>query len=260
MDSQVIVITGASAGIGAALARLLVSKGNRVVLSARREKELTAVAAECGEGALAVVGDMTRRADVEKLRDAAIEKFGQIDVWINNVGRGISRPVLELTDDDVDQVVAVNLKSALYGMQTIAPYFKERKRGHLINVSSFLGRVPIVTIRSIYSASKAALNVLTANLRVDLAKEFPDINISLVMPGVVLTDFHKNAMHGGTGWTPGRTGGATPGQTAEEVAEAIAELIAHPKSEIYTNRAAKGIAEMYRADFDGFETGMRERG
>src|SRR5688572_22171352 len=164
----VVVITGASAGIGAALARELVSRGARVVLSARTPETLRAVAASLGDAAHAIPADVTRRADVERIRDEAVTAFGRIDVWVNNAGRGISRPVLELTDDDVDEMITVNVKSALYGMQAVVPYFMAQGRGHLINVSSFLGRVPLASPRSAYSAAKAALNSLTTNLRMDL--------------------------------------------------------------------------------------------
>jgi len=259
MASSITVITGASAGIGAALARKLVSENHRVVLSARREKELNDVVAELGSGARGVVGDMTKRADVERLRDTAIETFGQIDVWVNNVGRGIVRHVLDLSDEDIDETIAANLKSAIYGMQAIVPHFQQQKRGHLINVSSFLGRVPVVTVRSIYSASKAALNVLTANLRVDLSKDYPDIHVSLAMPGMTLTEFHQNAIGAPQGSPGGNRPSAVPSQTADEVADAIADLIAQPKSEIYTNPALAEFALKYRQDIDGFEKMVRER-
>ena len=82
-----------------------------------------------GSEAVPIVADVTRRADVERLKDTALQTFGRVDVWINNAGRGITRPVLELTDDDVDQIMAVNLKSALYGMQVIVPYFQQQGKG-----------------------------------------------------------------------------------------------------------------------------------
>ncbi|HXH37882.1 MAG TPA: SDR family oxidoreductase, partial [Thermoanaerobaculia bacterium] len=135
-----IVITGASAGIGAAIARRLGRDGgNKVVLAARRVELLREVAAECGPDAIAVAADVTLRNDVERLRDEAIAAFGGVDVWINNAGRGISRSVLDLTDADLDEMMLVNVKSALYGMQAIVPHFIERGHGHLINISSFLG-------------------------------------------------------------------------------------------------------------------------
>ena len=110
---RVVVITGASSGIGAELARLLAKRGDRLVLAARREPELRAVAASCGPDALAVRADVTKRADVTRLRDAAIERFGHVDVWINNAGQGIHKRVMELTDEDVDEILDSNLRSAL---------------------------------------------------------------------------------------------------------------------------------------------------
>src|SRR6266545_1068558 len=95
--NRVVVITGASAGIGAALARQLGQAGDRIVLAARREPELRAVAADLKDS-LVLPADVTVRADVERIRDEAISKFGHVDVWVNNAGRGISKSVLELTD------------------------------------------------------------------------------------------------------------------------------------------------------------------
>ena len=252
--SKVIVITGASSGIGATLAKQLAPQGHRLVLAARREKELSEVAEQCGPEALAVVTDVTRRSDVERLRDRAIEKLGQVDVWINNAGRGIGKRVLDLTDEDVDEMITVNLKSALYGMQAILPHFVERGTGHLINISSFLGRVPMATVRSAYSAAKAALNSLTANLRMDL-RDHPGIHISLVMPGLVTTDFARNAL-GGTPTTAPPPGAMRP-QTPEEAAAAIAKLIDHPVPEIFTNPALAEIARRYYEDVGAFEGGFR---
>ena len=153
-DGRVVVITGASAGIGAALAQRLATEGHGLVLGARRAVELRPES-RGASAAHAVETDVTRRADVERLRDEAIDAFGGFDVWVNNAGRGITRSVLDLSDEDVDEMIAVNPKSALYGMQAAVPHFIERGRGHLINVSSFLGRVPLATFRSAYSASFA---------------------------------------------------------------------------------------------------------
>jgi NADP-dependent 3-hydroxy acid dehydrogenase YdfG len=248
--SKVIVITGASGGIGAALAQRVARDGHAVVLAARRERELKAVAATCGERALSVVADVTQRTLVYNLRDAAIRRFGVVDVWVNNAGRGIGKKVLELTDEDLDAMVTVNVKSALYGMQAIVPHFQDRGQGHLINVSSFLGRVPLVTFRSAYNASKAALNALTANLRMDLRATHPGIHVSLVMPGVVTTEFGRNAL--GTP-VPSVVAPGTNAQTPEEVADRIAELIVNPVPEIYTNPAHPALARAYYQDVAAFE-------
>ncbi len=252
---KVMVITGASGGIGATLARQLGSQGHKLVLAARRERELGMVAAPFGANALPVVTDVRRRSEVERLRDRALAEFGQVDVWVNNAGRGIVQSVLTLSDEELDEIFAVNLKSALYGMQAIIPHFQQRGEGHLINISSFLGRVPLVPVRSAYNAAKAALNSLTANLRMELAKPYPGIHVSLVMPGVVATDFAANAL-GGTpvkGWAPS---GPNEAQTADEAAAVIVALIEHPVPEVYTNPAQQALVERYYHDVAAFEQNL----
>jgi short-subunit dehydrogenase len=256
MNSKVIVVTGASSGIGAALAGQLGAEGNKLVLAARREHELKQVAEQSGDQALPVICDVTKRADIENLREAALAKFGHIDIWINNAGRGISRKVMELAEDEFDQIVAVNLKSAFYGMQAIVPYFQKQTKGHLINVSSFLGKVPMATFRSIYSASKAALNLLTANLRMDLGRDYPDIHVSLIMPGPVATDFVKNSL-GATGEIPPRTSSLKM-QSADEVAAIILDTIKNPRPEIFTQPALAEITANYYRDVAAFEKNLRQ--
>ena len=253
--SKVIVITGASGGIGAALALQLGRHGHRLVLAARRDKELNEVARRTGAETVAVPTDVTVRAQVDRLRDRALEAFTQVDVWVNNAGRGITRNVLDLTDDEFDQIMAVNVKSALYGMQAIAPHFMGRGSGHLINISSVLSRVPFVSFRSAYNAAKAALNALTSNLRVDLAQTYPGIHVSLVMPGVVTTDFQRNAL-GGAPATP-ISASATGAQTADEAAAAIVGLIENPVAEIYTNPAQAAMVLRYFEDVAAFERQFR---
>ena len=255
----VVVITGASSGIGAALAGRLGRRKFRLVLGARRADALEQVAREAGAEARAVVVDVTRREDVERLRDEALEAFGGVDVWINNAGRGINASVLDLTDHQFDEMMAVNVKSALYGMQAIIPHFKERRRGHLVNVSSFLSRVPIATYRSAYNAAKAALNALTANLRMDLRREFPEIHVSLVMPGMVTTEFARNALGGTPAVTWASRAGGGPGpqvQNADDVAAAMESLIASPRDEIYTQAGQPETVIRYFSDVGAFERGL----
>lgn len=258
--SKVVVITGASGGIGAALARTLGAQGNRVVIAARREDALDGVAREIGDRALAVKTDVTDRGSVENLRDRALDAFGQVDVWVNNAGRGITKPALQLTDADFDDMMTVNVKSVLYGMQAIVAHFIERNAGHVINVSSFLGRVPLASIRSAYNAAKAAVNALTANVRADLAATHPGIHVSLVMPGLVATDFARNALGSASAApmpTPPRSApGAAAPQTADEVASVIAEVIARPVAEVFTNPASADIARRYFEDVGAFERYM----
>jgi NADP-dependent 3-hydroxy acid dehydrogenase YdfG len=245
MTDRVVVITGASSGIGAALAQIVALGGGSVALVARRERELGEVAAKCGALALAIPADVTKRSEVARARETAMTHFGHIDVWVNNAGRGISRLVSQLTDEDLDEMILVNVKSVLYGMQEVLPHFRERGRGHIINVSSMLGRVPFAGIRSAYSASKHAMNSLTANLRMELATAYPGIHVSCVHPGVVTTEFGAHALHGGI---DSRT---IPGaQTADEVAQVIAQTIEQPRADVYTRPEGQKVIVAYYAAED----------
>ena len=127
--SKVIVITGASTGIGAELAKQLAARGDILMLAARTAETLRQVARTCGRDTYYYATDMTRRQDVNRLRDEALRTFDYVDVWINNAGRGIIRSVLDLTDADFDEMRAVNVKSALYGMQAILPHFENTQLG-----------------------------------------------------------------------------------------------------------------------------------
>lgn len=251
---KVIVITGASSGIGAELARQAGEKGAKLVLAARRQPELEAVAARSGKEAIAVVTDATKRTDMERLRDAALARFGRIDVWVNNAGRGITRPVSELTDEDLDAMMRDNVKSALYGMQVVLPHFKSRNAGQILNVSSGLARLPLAPFRSAYSAAKHALNGLTACLRLELKQSHPGIMVSVVMPGVVATEFGSNALGGGP------DSRALPGaQSVEDATKVILDVIENPRPEAYTQPQMKADVERYYQDVAGFEAELSAR-
>ena len=248
MKDKVIVITGASEGIGAATAEEVARRGARVVLAARNMDKLSAVADKIraqGGQSLFMSTDVTRRVDNEKLRDVVLGKWGGIDVWINNAGRAISRSVAELTDEDIDEMVTINIKSVVYGIETVLPHFKERQRGQIISLSSGLSRFPWAPQRSMYSASKAAVNMLMANLRVELRQQFPQIAITTVLPGIVATDFGLNARHGGV--DNKKLPGAQP---VEEVANVIADVIEKPKPEVYTRHQMLELAGRYYAAED----------
>ena len=244
MSSKVIVITGASSGIGAALAELLCANGHSVALLARREAQLRAVAAHCGPNALPILADVTHRETVNDALDEAVEHFGRVDVWVNNVGRGITRNATDLTDHDIDEMMLINVKSALYGMQASFAHFRERGEGHIINVSSMLGRIPMAPFRSAYTASKHFLNALTANFRDDLRTTYPGIQVSLVSPGVVATEFGLNALNGGVDSRQ-----IPNAQSADAVAQVIADVIQSRKADVYTMPTGqKAVVEYYSAE------------
>ena len=229
-SGPVVVITGASAGIGAALARELAERKASLVLTARREEILREMATTLGTPVEVVPGDVTRRADVQRVLDRAVARFGAVDAWVNNAGRGITRPSIEaVSDEDLDAMIRDNVRSVLHGMQVVLPHFRARRKGVVVNVSSMLSRVPLVTFRAAYSASKAAVNALTEAARVELAKEFPDIRVVLVLPGVVATEFGNNALGGGP---DSRT---LPGaQPVDEVARVIADGLFAGPVDLYT--------------------------
>lgn len=255
MQGMTIVVTGASSGIGAAFARLAGAAGARLLLVARRADELRQIADQAGDRASPFVADVTRQDQVEAAAAAALERFGGIDVWINNAGRGITRPVSQLVDADIDEMVAVNVKSALYGMQAVLPHFRAVGRGHIINVSSVLARVPLVPLRSAYAAAKSALDTLTACLRMELQPQHPGIHVSSVHPGVVATPFGLQALHGGP------DSRALPNsQSPEAVAQVIADLIARPHADVYTQPAARQMVAAYYAaeDMGAAEQALRQ--
>jgi NADP-dependent 3-hydroxy acid dehydrogenase YdfG len=242
MKEKVVVITGASGGIGAATAEAVAKRGASVVLVARRLDALRDVAAKCGDRAHVIVADVTNRSEVKRVVSESIAKFGRIDVWMNNVGQGITRQPTELTDEDIDDAMRVNVKSALYGMQEVLPHFKSRNDGQIINISSMLGRIPFAIIRSAYNGTKHYLNALTANFRTEVQATHPGIQFSIVSPGVVRTDFGLNARHGGPD-----SRSFPDSQSAEEVAAVIVSAIESREPDAYTRKGAHDRVAAYYA-------------
>lgn len=251
---KVVVITGASAGIGAELAKQLARRGAKVVLGARRKPELDAVATQIGESALAVVTDVTKRDDMNQLSKAALDRFGRIDVWVNNAGRGISRPVAELTDDDLDAMWRDNMKSVVYGIQAVLPHFKTRNRGQIVNVSSGLSRAPLASVRAAYGAVKGAVNMLSASLRVELRATHPDIQVTVVLPGVVATEFGVNSLNATI------DNRKLPGaQSVEDAAKAIVDVIENPRPEAYTSAFIADVVGRYLREPEAVEAEIAAR-
>lgn len=247
MSERVVVVTGASSGIGAALAERGAAAGHAVMLVARDAARLREVAARCGPRALVHVADVTSRLEVRRAVAAGVAHFGRIDVWVNNVGRGITRPPSQLTDEDVDLMMRVNVLSALYGMQEVLPHFRARGEGQVINVSSMLARVPHAVNRAAYSGAKHFLNALTANFRGELAAEQPGITVSLVSPGLVYTEFGANAHHGGPA-----SRSFPQGQDAEQVADVILRVMETRETDVYTRPESHDRVVAY---FDGIGRG-----
>lgn len=212
----IVVITGASSGIGQATARLLATQGHSLVLAARRRERLQQLTSELGRrtAVLAVPADLARAEDIEKLAQAAGERFGQIDVWINNAGvGGPSRPWWQADVQAIQQVVAVDLVAPLLSVRAAFPWLRRSGHGHIINVGSVAGHIGV---SGPYSASKFGIRGLSESLRRELAPY--GIRVSLLSPGFVRTEM--------TAGVPVNMPGP------EVVARAIARLIRHPRREV----------------------------
>ena len=188
IEGKVVVITGASSGLGEATARMLSAHGATVVLGARRVERIVALADELVRGggqALALQTDVTRSEDVQRLVDGAVEKYGRIDVMINNAGLMPSSPLERLKIADWDRMIDVNIKGVLYGIAAALPHMQQRKSGHIVNVSSVAGH-KVRAGTAVYSATKHAVRVLTEGLRQEV-KAY-NIRTTIVSPGAVATE------------------------------------------------------------------------
>ena len=188
IEGKVIVITGASSGLGEAAAKHLSERGAIVVLGARRVDRIKALAEQInnnGGKALALATDVTKVEQVKALVDAAVKNYDRLDVMINNAGLMPRSPLERLKIDEWNQMIDVNIKGVLYGIAAALPYMKEQKSGHIINVSSVAGHV-VRPGGVVYSATKHAVRVISEGLR----QEVKDYNLrtTIISPGAVATE------------------------------------------------------------------------
>ena len=188
IKGKVVVITGASSGLGEAAARLLSAEGASVVLGARRADRLESLAGELnrnGGKAVAVATDVTQREQVKRLVDAAVQKFRRVDVMINNAGIMPRTPLERLTIDDWDRTIDINIKGVLYGVAAALPHMKQQKSGHMIFVSSVAGH-KIGPDFAVYAATKHAVRALAEGFRQEV-KQY-NIRTTIISPGAVATE------------------------------------------------------------------------
>ena len=238
MRSQsVVAITGASAGIGRATALRLARDGASVVVSARRHDRLTALVREIEvfDGrALAVVADVTREDDMQRLVSASVERFGRLDVMICNAGFAVEGSADDVTCEHMRQLLDVNYLGTFYGARAALPVFRRQHAGHLIFVSSIVGKRGVPHMGA-YAATKFAQVGLAECLRSELVGS--NIHVSVVFPVSTETEF-THVMKTSSGSASRARG---PRQSAEQVADAIARGIARPSAEIYPYRKARGL-------------------
>lgn len=191
IEGKVVVITGASSGMGEAMAELLSERGAKVVLGARRTELLGALAKrikEAGGDVAWLQMDVTRRDDVQRLADLAVTTFGRLDVMINNAGISQLQRMEDLDVEGWEQMIDVNVKGVLYGIAAALPIFKSQGSGHIINIISTAG-ISIVPTMGVYAGTKNAVRTISEALRQESAGRWRVTGIS---PGFVATEFISN--------------------------------------------------------------------
>jgi NADP-dependent 3-hydroxy acid dehydrogenase YdfG len=191
---KVVVITGASSGIGESTAKLLAQQGAKIVLGARRKERIDAVVKEisaAGDKAIGFPVDVTKRAEVEALVKGAVDSFGRVDVMVNNAGIMPIAPMAALKVDEWDRMIDVNLKGLLYGLAAVLPIMLKQKQGHIINMASVFGIKVFAPGGTVYCATKSAVRALTEGLRMELHSQ--NIRCTMVSPGAVATELAESS-------------------------------------------------------------------
>ncbi|MDO4626035.1 MAG: SDR family oxidoreductase [Pasteurellaceae bacterium] len=186
IQDKVIIITGASSGLGEAMARHLAKKGAIVVLSARRADRLQTIEKEIkakGGRAMSVVADVTKLADVQNLATQTSNAFGKIDVLINNAGVMILAPLAKRQVAEWDKMIDINIKGVLYGISAVLPTLQAQKSGQIINISSVAGLRISAGIGTVYSGTKFAVKAISEGLRMEVAPD--NIRVTTIYPGAV---------------------------------------------------------------------------
>jgi Short-chain alcohol dehydrogenase of unknown specificity len=195
IENKVVVITGASSGLGEATALNLAKKGALLVLSARRKKRLEKLAAQIVAGggkAIAVVADVTSKDDVQNIIDKALEAFGRVDVMINNAGLMSVAPLSLAKTDEWDRMIDINIKGVLYGIAAALPAFEKQQSGHFINLASVAGIKVFSPGGTVYSGTKFAVKAISEGLRHEAG---PHIRTTTVCPGAIDSELKLGSSH-----------------------------------------------------------------
>lgn len=219
------LVTGASSGVGAATARLLAAEGHNVVLAARREDRLEELAHELGGTALSVPTDITDPAACAALVERTVERFGAVDVLINNAGVGLYAPIAEADPDDWRRMFDVNVLGALYTTQPVVRHMLKRRTGHVVFVSSVAGRRVPHAHGTVYAATKHAITAIAEGLRQDMDSQ--GIRVTIVEPGLVRTEFPTSSFPDAAEYYASKEYAPLE---AEDVAAAIAHAVNLPAS------------------------------
>lgn len=240
IKEQVVVITGATSGIGLTTARMAAEQGAKLVLAARSGDALDQLASELrrtGTQVATVVADVGNPADVERIGQAALERFGRIDTWVNNAGISIFGRNEDIALDDMQRLFQTNYWGVVHGSLEAVKHMKTRGGGAIINLGSELSDVSI-PLQGLYAASKHAVKAFTDSLRVELEKDKAPISVTLVKPAAIDTMFAahaKNYMDKEPSLPP-------PIYAPELVAKSILYAAQHPKRDVFVGGAAKAFS------------------
>jgi len=242
MDGKVVVVTGASMGIGEEIAKVFVREGASVVLLSRDASRAEAARHRIGhtDRTLAMACDVRNREEIDRALALTLHHFDRVDVWVNNAGVGIRDSVAEMQPTAVRELLETNLFGAIACLQAVVPALREEGGGAIINISSVAGHVP-VPFMSLYCASKFALNAIGKGARLELKRDH--INVLTVCPGYVRTDF-------GTHMVSNRKGNIRPqavrGITAERVARAAYRGYRNGKREVVVPWTMIPVIKLYQ--------------
>ncbi len=242
MDGKVVVITGASMGIGEEIAKVFVSQGARVVLLSRDASRAEAARHRIGhtDRTLAMACDVRNREEIDRALALTLHHFDRVDVWVNNAGVGIRDAVAEMEPKAVRELFDTNFFGTISCIQAVVPAMREEGGGAIINISSVAGHIP-VPFMSLYCASKFALNAIGKGARIELKRD--RINVLTVCPGYVRTDF-------GTHMVASRKGNIRPqsvrGITAERVAQAAYRGYRRGKREVIVPWTMIPVIKLYQ--------------
>lgn len=242
LGEQVVVITGASSGIGLVTAREAARRGAKLVVAARAEDALRRLVEEItsqGGEAVHVVADVGRQDDVRRIAETALERFGRIDTWVNNAGVSIYGKIMDTPFEDMRRLYETNFWGVVYGSVVAAEHLRQRG-GALINVGSVLSDRAI-PVQGVYSSSKHAVKGFTDALRMELEEEGAPVSVTLIKPSTIDTPYTKHAKNLLEDKEPSLP---PPVYAPETVAEAILHCAETPERDVYVGGGGKALSVM----------------